>query len=67
LPRKKLQIAALATEHARDNAAKLVNDQGRERLTVDILCHDQQRPARLGDLLKQRDQIAERPELVVTK
>ncbi len=45
----------------------MVDDQGRKRFTFDILSHDQQRTAGLGDLLKYRGQVAQCPDLVVAK
>ena len=55
------------TAQTLENSAELVDDQGRKRLTFDILGHDQQRTAGLSDLLKYRDQVAQRPDLVVAQ
>ena len=40
-----------------EDAAQLVDDQGRQRLALDVLGDDQQRLVRLGHLLEQRDQL----------
>ena len=40
-----------------EDAAELVDDQGRQRLAFDVLGDDQQRLVGLGDLLEQRDQL----------
>src|SRR5207249_3898468 len=45
--------------HARERAAQLVHDQGREGLALDVLGDDQQRLARLDDLLQDRQHIAD--------
>src|SRR5450631_2996528 len=52
---------------ALQDSPELVDDKGRQRLTFDIFRHDQQWPARLGDLLEHRNQILQRPDLVVAK
>ena len=49
------------------HAAELVDDQGRQRLAVDVLGDDQQRLARLGDLLEQRDHLAEVADLLLVE
>ena len=40
-----------------EDAAQLVDDQGRQRLALDVLGDDQERLVGLGDLLEQRDQL----------
>ena len=40
-----------------EDAAELVDDQGRQRLALDVLGDDQQRLVRPGDLLEERDQL----------
>ena len=55
--------ALTATEVNRP--ADLVDDQGRERLAVDVLGDDQQRLAGLGDLLQQRQQVGHRRDLAL--
>src|ERR1019366_10763677 len=52
---------------ALEYSPKLVDDESRKRLTFDILGHDQQWTARLGDLLEHRNQVAQRPDFVVAK
>src|SRR5690606_25565956 len=48
-----------------EGAADLVDDQGRERLAVDVLGDDQQRLARLHDLLQDRQQVLDVGDLLV--
>ena len=48
------------TAQTLENAAKLVDDQGRKRLALDILGNDQQRPARFGDLLQDRHKVLQK-------
>ena len=50
-----------------EHAAELVDDQGRQRLALDVLGDDQQRLARLGDLLQQGDHLAEAADLLLVK
>jgi hypothetical protein len=50
---------------ALQDAAQLVHDQRGERLALDVLRDDQERPARLADLLEQRDQLHDRADLVL--
>ena len=50
---------------AGEGAAQLVDHQRRERLALDVLGDDQQRLARLDDLLEHRQQIADRADLRV--
>src|SRR3954467_5224199 len=50
---------------AREGAAELVDHQGRERLALDVLGDDQQRLARLDDLLEDRQHVAHRADLLV--
>ena len=49
------------------DAAELVDDQGRQRLALDVLGDDQQRLARLRDLLQQRDHLAEVADLLLVE
>ncbi len=46
-------------------AAQLVDDQGRERLAVDVLSDDHERLAVAGNLLEQRKQILHRADLLL--
>src|SRR5690349_5352174 len=48
-----------------EGAAELVDDDRRERLALDILRHDQQRLARLDDLLEHRQEVLDRADLRV--
>ena len=48
-----------------DDAADVVDDERRERLAFDVFRDDQQRPARLGDALEQRQQLADVRDLLV--
>src|SRR3954469_22553854 len=48
-----------------EGAANLVHDQGRERLTLDVLGDDRQRLAGLHDLLQQRQQVLDGRDLGV--
>ena len=48
-----------------DDAADIVDDECRERLALDVLGDDQQRPARLGDALEQRQKLADVRDLLV--
>jgi hypothetical protein len=55
-------LAAVAEARSLDGrdlqgAAELVDDQGRQRLALDVLGDDQQRLALLGDLLEHRQQV----------
>ncbi|MEY9883432.1 hypothetical protein ABIA43_004966 [Bradyrhizobium sp. USDA 328] len=50
-----------------EHAAKLIDDEGRQRFALDVLGDDQKRPAALGDLLEQGNQIAQGPDLVITE
>ena len=50
---------------ATEGAAKLVDDEGRERFAFDVLGDDQERLARLGDLLEDRDEILDRRDLLL--
>ena len=43
-------------------AAELVDDQGRQRLAIDVVCDDQQRTAGTRDQLQQRQQILHRAD-----
>ena len=47
------------------HAAELVDHQRRQGLALDVLGDDQQRLARLGDLLQQRHQVAEVGDLLL--
>ena len=47
------------------HAAQLVDDQGRQRFALDVLGDDQQRLAGLGDLLQQRQHVADVGELLL--
>ncbi len=49
----------------REGAADAVDDQGRQRLAVDVLGDDQQRLAGLDDLLQQRQQLLDRRDLAL--
>ena len=53
--------------HRLEDAADVVHHQGRERLAFDFLGDDQQRLARLGHLLQQRQQLADRADLLVVQ
>ena len=48
-----------------ERAAELVDDDRRERLALDVLRHDQQRPTRLDDLLEHRQEILDGADLLV--
>ena len=52
-------IAVARRLHGRDleDAAQLVDDQGRQRLALDVFGDDQQRLVGLGHLLEERDQL----------
>ena len=50
---------------AGEGAAELVDDQGRERLALDVLGDDHQRLAALHHLLEHRQQVAHRADLLV--
>ena len=63
-------LAAVAEARGLDgadlqNAAQLVDDQGRQRLALHILGDDQQRLAGLRDLLQQRQHVADVGELLL--
>ena len=47
------------------DAAELVDDQGRQRLALDVLGDDQERLARLRDLLQQRQHVADVADLLL--
>src|SRR5690606_996710 len=49
------------------DAADVVHDQGRERLALDFLGDDQQRPAGLGDALEHRQEITDVADLLVVQ
>ena len=64
------RLAAVAEARRLDrdalqHAADLVDDQRGERLALDVLGDDQDRPARLRHLLEQRDQVLEQVHLAV--
>jgi hypothetical protein len=48
-----------------EGAAELVDDQGGQRLALDVLGDDQQRLARLRDLLQDRDEVLDRRDLLL--
>ena len=48
-----------------EDAAELVDDDRRERLALDVLGHDQERPAGLDDLLEHREEVLDRADLLV--
>ena len=48
-----------------EDATELVDDDRRERLALDVLGHDQQRPTGLDDLLQDRQQVLDRADLLV--
>src|SRR6185503_578253 len=50
-----------------EDAADVVHHQRRERLALDFLGDDQQRLARLGDLLEDRQELADRRDLLVVQ
>ena len=50
-----------------EHAAQLVDDQGRQGFALDVLGDDQERLARLGDLLEQRDHLAEAADLLLVE
>ena len=63
-------LAAIAEARRLDradvqHAAQLVDDQGRQRLALDVLGDDQQRLGRLGDLLQQRQHVADVGDLLL--
>ena len=65
-------LAAVAEERGLDRddldgLADRVDDQRRQRLAVDVLGHDEQRLAGLGDLLEQREQVGEGADLLAVQ
>ena len=50
-----------------EHAAELVDDQGRQRLALDVLGDDQQRLARLGDLFQERNHLAQAADLLLVE
>ena len=62
--RRSPKPGALTAQTLQD-AAQLVDDQGRQRLALDVLGDDQQRLAGLGDLLQQRQHVADVGELLL--
>src|SRR3954471_4249252 len=48
-----------------EGATDLVDDERRQRLTLDVLCHDEQRLAGLHDLLEQRQQLTDGADLAL--
>ena len=65
-------LAAIAEARGLDrgdvqHAPQLVDDQGGQGLALDVLGDDQQRLARLGDLLEQGDQLAQAADLLLVK
>ena len=48
---------------ALQRAADVIDDQGRQRLALDVFSDDQEGPARFCDLLEQRDDVLERADL----
>ncbi len=50
-----------------ERAADLVDDQGRQRLAVDVLGEDEQRLAGADDLLQQREQVGDRGDLALVE
>ena len=46
-----------------ERAAELVHDERRERLALDVLGDDEERLARAGDLLEERDEVRHRRDL----
>ena len=54
-------LTAASVEHA----AELVHHQGREGLALDVLGDDQQRLAGVGDLLQERNQVADVADLLL--
>jgi hypothetical protein len=50
---------------ALERAADLVDDERRERLALDVLGDHDERPARLGDLLEDREQILHVADLLL--
>ena len=66
------RLAAVAEERRldRDGLQRLadrVDHQRRQRLALDVLGDDQQRLARLGDLLQQRQQVGQRADLLAVQ
>ncbi len=66
------RLAPVAEERRldRDRLQRLadgVDHQRRQRLALDVLGDDQQRLARLGDLLQQRQQVGQRADLVAVQ
>ena len=53
------------TASTRDGALELVDDQGRERLAVDVLGDDEQRLAQLDGLLERREELLDARDLLV--
>ena len=50
---------------SRERATQLVDDDRRERLALDVLCHDQQRLAGLDHRLEHRQQVLDGSDLLV--
>jgi hypothetical protein len=53
--------------HAGEGAADLVHDQRRERLTLDVLGHDQEGSVQLRDLLEQGEQVLHGADALLVK
>ena len=60
-----IAVARGLDRRAAEGAAELVDDQGRQRLALDVLGDDQQRLARLRHLLQHRDQVLDRADLLL--
>ena len=58
------KAGGLDGEHG-DGAAELVHDQGRERLAIDVLGHDEQRLAQGDGLLEGRQELLDAADLLV--
>ena len=61
-----MRLAAVAEARRLDRdsgegAAELVDDDRRERLALDVVGHDQQRPARLDHGLEHREEVLDGP------
>ena len=51
--------------NGRERATQLVDDDGGERLALDVLGHDQQRSTGLDDLLEHGQEVLDGPDLLV--
>ena len=58
-------IAGRLDRGATERAPQLVDDQGRQRLPLDVLGNDQERLARLGHALEDRNQVLDHRDLLL--